>query len=392
MILRLGNLFLLLMLAFPIMGNNKISGYVIDEKTNKPVEFANAYFNGTIYGTFTDTTGYFHLENFEIPSLLIISRIGYETLTFSINKIHDSILYIKLLPKEVIVEEVNIAEKNMREKNLNFFKDLYLGSDVWGKYATIENEEDIYFSKQFDTVLMKVEKDQRYYLSTYRKDLQWNEDSTFVTYQREICFKATCSSPLKIDLPLLGYTLYTDLVYFNWDYDPGINADKCLSLGFYYFQPVKFESKRDSIRICKNRLKAYYNSSQHFLQSLYQNHLLENGYYVLEKYNLDMDGKDLKPVELNQMLVYKDNYAQFFDLKNKNFYIAYYPLADGSPKDLTQKKGYNPIVSEIVFLSDTCTFRSNGTLPDVSIMFRKFMGSKKIGAMLPDNFIPFSKK
>jgi hypothetical protein len=387
---KYSSILIFLIITSPLLGKIKISGSVIDAITNKPIEFSNVYINGSTHGTFTDSTGFYQLEDFEIPSLLIVTRIGYKTQSVYLKDKSNASINFNLIPKEEIVGEVNILDKDMRKMNLTYFKNLFLGMDVWGKYATIENENDIYFCKDYKTEEIKVANQDMPLLDKNISIIDRQVDSTTIAYQCAINFKATTIAPLKINLPLLGYTVFADLVYFYIDYNENHTAGQCAILGYYYFQPVKPASKRDSIRISKNRLKAYYNSSQHFFKSLYDKKLKENGYLTYwggDLYSLD------NRVEVNpdSLLTYKENYAEIINHKDEILKVVYFQQGDGIPKNLKKSVGYKPFLSKIRFLNDTCTIRSNGTMPDVSILLDGFFETKNVGAMLPDNFIPYEK-
>ncbi len=89
-----------------------ISGRVIDEETNRPVEDAIVFLANTFRGTSTDTLGYFMLSNIEPGEYdLIISRVGYSRRTkhVRINK-NDSLFYdIRLTIRPIQTGEVEIS-------------------------------------------------------------------------------------------------------------------------------------------------------------------------------------------------------------------------------------------------------------------------------------------
>ncbi len=68
-----------------VLAQTKVSGYVYDEY-NEPVSFANVIFKGSTEGTITDENGKFYLESKSNRSALVISFLGYETLTIPLNK------------------------------------------------------------------------------------------------------------------------------------------------------------------------------------------------------------------------------------------------------------------------------------------------------------------
>jgi hypothetical protein len=208
-----------------------------------------------------------------------------------------------------------------------------------------------------------------------------------------IDLKANSIKPLIINLPLLGYNLYVNLIGFILGYNSSLKADQSSNLGFYYFIPIIPETKRDSIRISKNRLKAYYNSSPHFCKSLFNKNLEENGYRVFEKITSEQNNKTrLKEIKLDSCLLIKGDQAEVVGLKDRCIYIFYYHHLNGAPIDLTRDKGaLKPVQTVLCFLADTCIIRNDGTTPGNSLAFGSFIGSKKVGAMLPDNYEPPNK-
>ncbi|MDN3666135.1 DUF5686 family protein [Algibacter miyuki] len=67
------------------VAQTKVSGYVLDED-KQPVSFANVLFKGSTQGTITDENGKFYLESGETWSTLVVSFLGYETLTIPLGK------------------------------------------------------------------------------------------------------------------------------------------------------------------------------------------------------------------------------------------------------------------------------------------------------------------
>jgi len=67
------------------ISQTKVSGFVFDEY-NAPVSFANVIFKGSTEGTITNENGKFYLESDETWNSLTVSFIGYETLSFVLNK------------------------------------------------------------------------------------------------------------------------------------------------------------------------------------------------------------------------------------------------------------------------------------------------------------------
>lgn len=383
-------LLLFVLLPIQIFSQSKIVGTVHDEKSKQPIEFASIYINGTTLGTMSDASGSFHLGKIQFPCTLVVSHLGYDTKSIYLKEAVVSPLIILINPKEIIIQGVSVVDNNLRARNLDIFRSQFLGEDVWGRYATIENEDAIQFSKDYQTKQSKIYNKILPNSIKYNAfEVEWSEDSTLVTYKIGINLKASASEPLKINLPLLGYTLHFDLFKFIWQYQQEFGSDLCSILGYSYFEPLTPDSKRDSIRIQNNREKNYYNSAQHFCKSLYEKRLLQNGYKVFGTIIDETTGKEnLKEVDMESCLQIKGNYAEIIGLQNRKLQIRYFKNGHGIPVDLTQKNRINGIKSVIVFLNDTCIIRDNGTVTDNSIVFGPVIGSKKIGSILPENYMP----
>lgn len=378
----------LFFISLTVCGHISISGKILDIETNNPVEYVTVYINGTTKGTITDSTGYFHLEKVITPCALVLSHVGYKTFSTNLeNRTYSGVEFL-LTPKDVFLNEICISDQNLRKNNLELFRSDFLGTDVWGKYAKIENEDALYFSKEYFQKQCEVsDKQLPYFLTNNLEAIQWSEDSTFIIYPKLSYFKVNAKEPLIVDLPLLGYKVYIDLIGFVHEYLNRTSPDKCAYLGLFYFQPIKFITKRDSIRITKNRVKVYYNSAQHFCRSLYDNKLLENGYLLYEHFNIDSLKKNLvKKVDVDSLLLKGNNLARVISKKDVRFGISYYENYRGKPVNLRNRKGYEPSVSTMILLNDTCFIRKNGTVPGTDILFGGSLGVKKVGAMLPDDY------
>ncbi|MCQ2127110.1 MAG: hypothetical protein MJZ06_06740 [Bacteroidaceae bacterium] len=108
-------------------------------------------------------------------------------------------MQIKLQTRNVLPEVV-VMDKRLWEKDLKYFKRMFLGEDRWGRNALIMNEEVLSFD---------------------------NEENN-----GKMCFRASASEPLIIDLPLLGYELHVDLVNFTAIND---NETQCNILGYFHY-------------------------------------------------------------------------------------------------------------------------------------------------------------
>lgn len=384
-------LFILALLPFHFYGQSKIWGTVYDEKTKQPIEFASVYIDGSTNGTMSDASGNFQLEKIKLPCTLVVSHLTYNAQSTFLKDSIKSPLSLFLTVREIKIQEVDVRDKNLREKNLKLFRTQFLGTDVWGKYANIENEEVIQFTKDYKTVQAKVFNQKLpNYVKEEGNNIVWLTESNSVTYDAPYNLKANASQPLIINLPLLGYTYYYDLVKFVWQFQSSYNADICFNLGYCHFQEQPYQSKRDSIRIHNNRVKSYYNSAQHFRKSLYEKRLAQNGYKVYGMIRNASTGKEeFKEVDLESCVEVKGKTANVTGLKGVKLSIKYFRDINGLPVDLTQKKrGISSSKSVVFFINDSCIIRDNGSVPDNSIVFGLAIGSKKLGSLLPEDYVP----
>ena len=248
-------------------------------------------------------------------------------------------LQIKLTASNDLPEVV-ITDSSEREMYLNYFRTMFLGVDRWGRNATIRDEDIIMFQSS-------------------------GADGS------DTVFKAWAGEPIIIDLPLLGYELNVDLVDFTVKRTGGRTV--CDILGYFFYKPYSTAGARKTSRFERNRKSAYYNSGMHFLSSLYQDRLAENG-YVLSMAD---------SVSVTRTV---DGRMQICGPDDRILKIQYFHKFDGSPVDLTRHSTGLHMYSEsgMHLLKDTCTVLSNGTVTGNSIRFTGDISQKRVGASLPE--------
>lgn len=378
-----------------VFGQHNITGIVSDAKTKHAIPLATVYINGTTVGTTTDNEGAFSISVSGIPCQIVISHIGYDPIVLSIENFNEPHKKVGLNERIVQMDEVNVKGKNLRAKNIDEFKMWFLGFDDWGRNAILINDEVLSFSRDRKKWGMKMIPDiidgKRIFLSdpgSISGDVEWAKDSSEIFMNRAINLKASAKEPLKVDLPLLGYTVQIELVDFIVQYASENGGLQTSFLGYYYFIPYKTDREKDLMKFNKNRQKAYYNSSQHFCRALYDKKLKENGYQLFEQMiDSTSKQKSYKEFQIDEYLNYQENdELQIRGLNDKHFYLFYHCNSKGEPKDLNTQKPRVPIQSEIYFLSDTCQIRANGIIPANTIVFSGAISEKKVGSMLPDDF------
>lgn len=372
-----------------IFSQQNIAGRVVNANTGEAVELATVYINGTTKGAYTDEKGEFELKNITFPAEMVVSHLSYENATFFLEEVPKTKVLLKVKPQSVSLAEVKVKDINQRKRNVKEFRNAFVGTDEFGSKARLTNDEVLVFDRDYEKRHIgrgiRIGGGQ----ITASQDSTANENSP-ITVERPVNLKAKSVAPVVIDQPELGYKIRVDLVEFQLSYGQGfLSPARTYWLGYYFFEPYQLAKKGKIKKVEKNRLKAYYNSPQHFLRSLYQQSLLENGYRFYERIK-DPDTKNVRYEEfpIYDYLTYdkKEEIVRISGIKDRDFYIFYYPNAKGHPKDLNRKKGGQPVQSMIQFLDETCLVRSNGTIPNYQIVFGGAISEKKIGAMLPEDY------
>lgn len=397
---------LLFILTLPFIGTDlfaqgTITGRVVNE-SGQPVEIAAVYINGTTLRTSTTPNGSFELKGLTFPCQVVVSHLGFETLKLKLEEQPNKPLLLYLIEKDVKLSEVSVEGTDKRKQLTDSFKDYFLGWDTWGRSSIILNEKALTYNVSYNEDTIR---------STFSGDLsQPNLPRSII--DRTLIINA--KEPLQIDLPLLGYTLTVDLDFFSLiKTKPYFNPvtgltmerfDVSRYMGSFFVTPYKNVSKSKQNRFERNRKEAYYNSTMHFCKSLYWNELLKNGYVFINKYR-DPISKEMVYDWVNLDSCYrfdKNGNLQIIGLAGKSFEIHYVGKSNGTPINLSGKSYRNPVdyvnrnrmyynvnnSSTIYFITDTCTIKKNGTIPDNSILFNGKMNMKKVGAVLPDSYDP----
>lgn len=223
-----------------------LSGSVRDSATGKPVPGVSVFLNSTSKGTVTHDDGTFILTG--IPPgryQLIVSAIGYATIAMEITTRHlPPSLKITLhnQASELAAVTVEPYLRNGWKKWGKLFWDNFIGTTENASSCSIKNKEVLRF---------------RYYLKS-----------------RKLTVSAV--EPLIIINKALGYDLEYRLESFTYDFESNIIS--------YYGYPLFRELPTDdSTRQRKwehARMIAYLGSMMHFMRSLYQGHLQQDGFII----------------------------------------------------------------------------------------------------------------
>ena len=385
---------LLSFIPVAMFGQGTIRGVVVDSLTQEPLPQATVYVNGTTQGTATGADGRFELKDVTFPATVVFSFVGYEPQALDLVR-NPGTLTVNLkanaeLPEIEVSGKVNKANK----KELEYFKTMFLGDDRWGKRATIKNENALIIDKT-DESSYEI---RRVFTTSYSTPTIYSDFvEKYVEYDDTVkinktVFRAWATEPLIIDLPLLGYELYVDLVKFTVVENK--TQTHCDMLGYFYYKPYRNVNKRKAMSFDKNRERAYYGSIQHFLRSFSENRLAENGYILTKTEEVRKDKKVLWtdiPVDIRRYSADAgDNMMQIHGLKDNKLKIKYYSREDGSPYFTGEKARGIRFYSEsgVTLMQDTCIFFKDGTVMDNNIVFSGELSKKKVAASLPADYYP----
>ena len=225
--------------------NVTLTGKVTDEKTGKPLPFANVFINNSTIGTNADENGNYKLPNLNVGNLeMVVSFLGYETVKQTLRFEQGGVknVLFKLREGQQLQGVTIFARKNKnREKNLKIITRELLGNSRFSKMCVIKNPEVLRISK---------------------------DDEGHVIAQS--------TSPLIIENNALGYRIHQDLDDF--DYFGG---------KVYYGGSTRFELlvAKDSLQKKlwrENQKIAYQGSLKHLLASMVSDSLIEQGFKVYQ--------------------------------------------------------------------------------------------------------------
>lgn len=226
-----------------------IEGRIIDAETLEPVEFATVFINNSTFGDISDEDGQFSINIPPGNHELIVSFIGYQTFKYDFNTQTLRTSYeFRILPEPIELEEAEVAVKRDRTwyRNLDVFKQNFLGTSINAERCKILNPEVLVLD----------------------------------TESKKGILQARAREILLIENRNLGYTIQYVLEGFEMDLESGIS--RYAGYPFFIEEDVPRRRQRS---LQTNRDRAFQGSIAHFIRSLYNENLEEEGY---ELYAIDM--------------------------------------------------------------------------------------------------------
>ncbi len=224
----------------------KITGKVIDQESGEGLPNVNIFISGTTWGTTSGLDGTFSLKNIKNGQHeLVASMIGYESFQKMINFKDDTPieLNIELRVKIYRVDQIEVKSTAPGEWQSDFkkFKRYFLGRSKFADECRIEDVQYFEFSKPKPHILV-----------------------------------ASVDRPFRIINNALGYELICELKEFTFnDVEQRVRY-----LLLPRFIELTAENENIEEEWCKNRVKAFEGSLDHFLQSLVKGNFGQEGYEI----------------------------------------------------------------------------------------------------------------
>jgi hypothetical protein len=344
-------------LPFIIFAQYKVSGIVVDEKTQQPLAGASVFCQNTTIGTLTNSNGEFSIS---VPSGgydIVVSYTGYETQSQRISKQTENIGAMKfvLKEKEKSMEEVAVVAttevRNGLEKYGDFFKEQFIGITENSALCQIENPQVL-----------------RFFYSKKKNRLKIISDQEII-----------------INNKALGYRIRYQLDSFVHDYGTTITQFTGYPL-FEEMQGTAAEMENWKLK----REEAYLGSLTHFLKSYYDKTLAAEGFKLefidkAGKLRLLNDPYDtafalLDNEELELRPVSKLRVAYLNELPEK----AYLVKNKLSPDNTIQ-------ISQLDF-RDAVVVEKNGYFYDQrDLLTIGYWGWEKLADFMPYDYLPTNK-
>ena len=232
-----------------------ISGKIIDDATKQPLQGASVFAENTTIGTATNEQGFFTLRLPGGGYSIAITFTGYQTETKRVTAgdAGNNEMLIEIKKKEKALEEFVVKSTSEVADGLqkygDFFLENFIGKTENGRQSYIKNKEAL----------------------------------KFFYYRRAKRLKILATAPLEIVNDALGYTIKYQLDSFVHEY----NTQVSLYTGNPLFQEMQSNDQAQLEKWKVARKVAYNGSILHFMRSMYQKKLKEEGFEIqfIVKYN-----------------------------------------------------------------------------------------------------------
>ncbi len=326
------------------------------------MQAASVFAQNTTMGTASGSDGMFTIWLPNGGYDLVITFTGYETVSRRISTADaaDRNMVIELKQKEKAMEEIAIKSSNEVKDGWllygDFFTENFIGKTANSKLCSIKN-----------TAALK------FYFSKKRNRL-----------------KVLASEPLEIENPALGYKIKYTLDSFTHDYGTLMSS----FTGYPLFEALQPADTSQAITWNANRQAAYKGSILHFMRSVYNKNLKEEGFEIQLIAKLNGTDSAIRVANFYAALNYgKDDSTQVVSIhpnqpdvallyKNEVPETGYTQLNEEAPKKFELSIINIPATQEISIEQNGFYYNQN----DITI--NGYWSWEKTGDMLPYDFKP----
>lgn len=229
--------------ALPALAQLTLDGQVRDARTQRPLAFASVFLANTTYGATTDSTGHFALAGVPAGQYdLMVSYIGYELYKNTLDVQQSATLAPRLVPTATQLGEVTVRPTKNRPADFRKFLQQFLGNSTLSQQCRIENPQEV------------------------------------VVLYDEARHQLTAVAPRS--LHVLNQALGYRITYYNFDFKVFYTAGRCEFVAAPMFEELKTTDARQQRQWEENRRHAYAGSLPHFLRSVRDNRLVQEGFLV----------------------------------------------------------------------------------------------------------------
>lgn len=365
------NTFLLLLVAFTATrsfaqsGNYYVTGKVINADTKTALQAASVFAENTTLGTTTDAEGNFRLQLPNGGYTLVVTFTGFNTESKRINLAdgNDKDNLFELKPREKEMQAVAIVASNEVK-------------DGWDKYGRFFLEEFIGKTNNSANCTIKNKEVLKFYFSKKRNRL-----------------KVMAAEPIIIENAALGYNIKYALDSFTHEYATQIS----LYSGNPLFEEMTSSNPEQLAKWQQARLQAYKGSVLHFMRSVFNKQLKEEGFEV--QYVVDINGKDsaLKLKNFYSALNYQKNDSlQTVDIRPNQNKLGVLYIKEKPATAYLQENEKEPSEFQFSILNflpgHSITIEQNGYFYEQhEITTNEYWTWERIADQVPYDYVPIEK-
>jgi CarboxypepD_reg-like domain len=288
--------------------SNYIKGKIVNGETGTVISNASVFITNTSKGTVSNNQGEFELTNAPVGTYdLVVSCIGYETQVYTYKASQLPLrLQMQMKPKADELQAVIIEpyEKDGWEKWGKFFTENFIGTSGNAGKCSIKNYKVLHFrnSKKKNTLTV------------------------------------TAAEPLIIENKALGYTIKYQLEGFSYHF----KEHTLFYFGYSLFNELNGKTPR--AKQLKNRETAYNGSVMHFMRSLYNNRLSEDGFELTRTIKIaNIEKERVKKIYSEKPAGLSKDSTGYYDRilgQHDSLEVYLHPTADSliTPADAVTKK------------------------------------------------------